>query len=212
MRPKRYAAEYAAANLPIYTQDIEWKDIVQTPERAALMEDAKQWLRGIMSLHNHGHKPTSRTQAFAKRLFLIYGPPNCGKTMFASLIAKSLLKRNVKVYRAHLERYVKASFVKPGTPDTEMEIAFQDMLRQIAVLILEIGEEPDHRYAGPRLVELLKHRIEHGFPTIVVSSQGPDYLVTKYGNDICKASEIVRLFKDPKTVLTHRLYAKGLEG
>lgn len=210
MRPKRQASEYAAANLPVFVQDIGWADIEKTDERETLIQNARIWLKGAYSLHGPAavRKPTSKTQAAARRNFLICGPPNSGKTMFASLMAKTLIKRGVQAYRGTLQRYTEAFFVKSGTPEAEEERSFRDTMRVVPILILEIGDEPDHKYSGPRLVELLKGRIEAGFCTIVVSSLGPERIVGKYGGGFCKASELTRLFKDRKFVLPNRLGAK----
>ena len=211
MRPKRHASEYAAANLPVFVQDIEWRDIERTPDRDKLIENAKFWLRGACAIHRPGggFTPRSKTQAAARRTFLIHGPPNSGKTMFASLMAKSLIKRGVRAYRGTLQRYTEAFFVKSGAPEAEEERAFRDRMRQAPVLILEMADEPDHRYSGPRLVELLKGRIESGFCTIVVSALGPDRLLGKYGGDFCKGSELLKLFADKKFVLPNKLSGGG---
>ena len=130
-------------------------------------------------------------------------------TMFASLMAKSLIKRGVRAYRGTLQRYTEAFFVKSGAPEAEEERAFRDRMRQAPVLILEMADEPDHRYSGPRLVELLKGRIESGFCTIVVSALGPDRLLGKYGGDFCKGSELLKLFADKKFVLPNKLSGGG---
>jgi hypothetical protein len=211
MRPKRQASEYAAANLPVFVQDIEWRDIERTPDRDKLIENARIWLRGAYAIHCPGgvFTPRSKTQAAARRTFLIHGPPNSGKTMFASLMAKSLIKRGVRTYRGTLQRYTEAFFVKSGAPEAEEERAFRDRMRQTPVLILEMGDEPDHRYSGPRLVELLKGRMESGFCTIVVSALGPDRLLGKYAGDFCKGSELLKLFADKKFVLPNKLSGGG---
>lgn len=211
MRPKRHASEFAAANLPIFVQDIEWRDIEPgTPDRDRLIQNARFWLRGAYSMHGPagGFKPRSKTQSAARRTFLIFGGPNSGKTMFASLMAKTLIKRGVRTYRGTLQRYTEAFFVKSGAPEAEGERAFRDTMRETPILILELGDEPDHRYSGPRLVELMKGRVENGFCTIVVSSLNPDRLLNKYGGDFCKGSELVKLFKDKKFVLPNKLVGK----
>lgn len=210
MRPKRHASEYAMAALPVFVQDLEWRDIERTPDREVLINNAKVWLKGAYTMHGPaGHfKPRSRTQAVARRTFLICGPTNSGKTMFASLMAKTLIKRGVQAYRGTLQRYTEAFFVKSGASEADDERAFRDRMRGSPILILELGDEPDHRYSGPRLVELMKVRVESGFCTIVVSSLVPDRMLGKYGSDFCKGSEIVKLFKDKKSVILNKLGGK----
>jgi len=210
MRPRRHASEYAAAGLPVFVQDIEWKDIEQTPDRETLIRNARVWLKGAYTMHGPqgSFKPRSKTQAAARRTFLICGQTDSGKTMFASLMAKTLIKRGVRTYRGTLQRYTEAFFVRSGAPDAEEERAFRDRMRESPILILELGDEPDHRYSGPRLVELMKGRVENGFCTIVVSALVPDRMLTKYGGDFCKGSELVRLFKDKKSVIVNKLGGK----
>jgi len=209
-RPKRHASEFAAAGLPVFVQDIEWRDIERTPDRESLIGNARNWLRGAYAMHGPAgeFKPRSKTQALARRTFLIHGPTDSGKTMFASLMAKTLIKRGVRTFRGTLQRYTEAFFVKSGAPDAEEERVFRDKMRGSPILILEMGDEPDHRYSGPRLVELMKGRIESGFCTIVVTPLSPDRILGKYGGDFCKGSELIRLFKDKKSVIVNKLGGK----
>lgn len=206
-RPKRLASEYAAANLPVFVQDIEWKNIECTDERRKLIQNARIWLKGAYTIHGPGGSfvPRSKTQATARRIFFIWGPPDSGKTMFGSLMAKTLLKRGVQVYRGALHRYTDAFFVRSGSPEAEQERMFRDTMRDTAILLLELGDEPDHSYSGPRLVELLNYRVEKGLCTIVVSSLSPDCVIGKYGGDFCKGSELLKLFKNKKFVLVNRI-------
>ena len=210
MRPKRHASEFAAAGLPVFVQDIEWRDIERTPDRESLIGNARNWLRGAYAMHGPAgeFKPRSKTQALARRTFLIHGPTDSGKTMFASLMAKTLIKRGVRTFRGTLQRYTEAFFVKSGAPDAEEERVFRDKMRGSPILILEMGDEPDHRYSGPRLVELMKGRIESGFCTIVVTPLSLDRILGKYGGDFCKGSELIRLFKDKKSVIVNKLGGK----
>lgn len=207
MRPKRLAREYEAANLPIFVRDIEWSNIEVTDDRKTLVRGARTWLKGAYSMHGpHGEfKPKSKTQARAKRNFLIFGPPTSGKTLLASLMAKTLIKRSVGVYRGHLEKYTAAFFVKLGTPEAEAEMALRARMREIPVLIFEFGDEPDHRYSGPKFVELLKCRMEKGLCTILISALNPDRIVRKYGGDFCKSTELIRLVKNQKFVTAYSL-------
>lgn len=208
-RPKRYEREYTQANLPVFLHDIEWRNIEKTPARNKLIKGARLWLNSAYAMHrpDGNFRTRGRAPISARKNFLIHGPGGTGKTMFATLMAKSLIRRGVKVLRGDLHRYRDAFFNKPDAETAVEDAEFRRSVRDMPVLILEFGEEPDHRYSGPKLIELLKARMDKGFCTILVSSISPDFIISKYGGGFCKMTELSRLFTDNKVVMSFGLPA-----
>ena len=124
---------------------------------------------------------------YNKGLFL-YGSNDKGKTSIASIIIKEAYRHRYTAKRMTWVDYMTLYTRAWGCNNFELKMHTEDVIKDIKdrefLVLEEIGKEQDNKLAMTLLEDLLRHREDKGFPTIICTNLAPKSVVERYGASI----------------------------
>ena len=119
---------------------------------------------------------------------LLYGSNGTGKTSIASIIIKEAYKHRYTAKRVTWVDYMTLYTRAWGCNNFELKMHTEDVIKDIKnrefLVLEEIGKEQDNKLAMTLLEDLLRHREDKGFPTIICTNLAPKSVVERYGASI----------------------------
>lgn len=157
------------AGVGLAYQRLGWADFIELPKAAE--EAALEYVQ---------HAETFVESGIG---LLLWGDRGTGKTMLAELMLKELVCRHRVdglsiTFAALLEAF------SGGWRSVELKRWFDGRLRNAGLLLVnDVGREHrgERTIADSTLEDVLRHRGEHGRPTVITSNLRPDELTTYYG-------------------------------
>ena len=145
-----------------------------------LNEKILDYVQGYIDNIDNGFK-------YNKGLFL-YGSNGTGKTSIASIIIKEAYKHRYTAKRMTWVDYMTLYTRAWGCNNFELKMHTEDVIKDIKdrefLVLEEIGKEQDNKLAMTLLEDLLRHREDKGFPTIICTNLSPKSIVERYGASI----------------------------
>ena len=124
---------------------------------------------------------------YNKGLFL-YGSNGTVKTSIASIIIKEAYRHRYTAKRMTWVDYMTLYTRAWGCNNFELKMHTEDVIKDIKdrefLVLEEIGKEQDNKLAMTLLEDLLRHREDKGFPTIICTNLAPKSVVERYGASI----------------------------
>lgn len=124
---------------------------------------------------------------YNKGLYL-YGSNGTGKTSIASIIIKEAYRHRYTAKRMAWVDYMTLYTRAWGCNNFELKMHTEDVIKDIKdrefLVLEEIGKEQDNKLAMTLLEDLLRHREDKGFPTIICTNLAPKSVVERYGASI----------------------------
>ncbi|MFR5470068.1 MAG: AAA family ATPase [Romboutsia sp.] len=124
---------------------------------------------------------------YNKGLYL-YGSNGTGKTSIASIIIKEAYRHRYTAKRMTWVDYMTLYTRAWGCNNFELKMHTEDVIKDIKdrefLVLEEIGKEQDNKLAMTLLEDLLRHREDKGFPTIICTNLAPKSVVERYGASI----------------------------
>ena len=124
---------------------------------------------------------------YNKGLFL-YGSNGTGKTSISSIIIKEAYRHRYTAKRMTWVDYMTLYTRAWGCNNFELKMHTEDVIKDIKdrefLVLEEIGKEQDNKLAMTLLEDLLRHREDKGFPTIICTNLAPKSVVERYGASI----------------------------
>jgi DNA replication protein DnaC len=110
-----------------------------------------------------------------KGWLILAGPYGCGKTHLAVAIAHQAMKRHIPVLFQvvpDLLDHLRATFAPQSGASYDQTF---EAVRTTHLLVLDdLGEESDTRWAQEKLYQLFNHRYNYRLPTVVTTNRPPD--------------------------------------
>ena len=124
---------------------------------------------------------------YNKGLFL-YGSNGTGKTSIASIVIKEAYRHRYTAKRMTWVDYMTLYTRAWGCNNFELKMHTEDVIKDIKdrefLVLEEIGKEQDNKLAMTLLEDLLRHREDKGFPTIICTNLAPKSVGERYGASI----------------------------
>lgn len=145
-----------------------------------LSEKILDYVQGYMDNIDNSFK-------YNKGLYL-YGSNGTGKTSIASIIIKEAYRHRYTAKRMTWVDYMTLYTRAWGCNNFELKMHTEDVIKDIKdrefLVLEEIGKEQDNKLAMTLLEDLLRHREDKGFPTIICTNLAPKSVVERYGASI----------------------------
>ncbi len=123
------------------------------------------------------------------RGIFFYGSNGVGKSMLACILLKEAYVNRYTTRRVtfanYISEYTRMWNAKSVEEKESLEEIFYQYYKSVEFLVLEeVGKELDTKLSATVLEDLLRHREEHGLPTIICTNLHPKDIIEKYGSSI----------------------------